>query len=87
MGFWKGDNISLTQGFRSWEDFTPVGKPIFKGNISFFEGAFALAGSNISFEKVEAELGIDGRNIQIDRCFLQSGGNTAVVTGTIYNAL
>ena len=87
MGFWKGDNISLTQGFRSWEDFTPVGKPIFKGNISFFEGAFALAGSNISFEKVEAELGIDGRNIQIDRCFLQSGENTAVVTGTIYNAL
>ena len=87
MGFWKGDNISLTQGFRSWEDFTPVGKPIFKGNISFFEGAFALAGSNISFEKVEAELGIDGRNIQIDRCFLQSGENNAVVTGTIYNAL
>ena len=87
MGFWKGDNISLIQGFRSWEDFTPVGKPIFKGNISFFEGAFALAGSNISFEKVEAELGIDGRNIQIDRCFLQSGENTAVVTGTIYNAL
>lgn len=87
MGFWKGDNISLTQGFRSWEDFTPVGNPIFKGDISFFEGAFALASSNISFEKVEAELGIDGRNIQIDRCFLQSGENTAVVTGTIYNAL
>ena len=87
MGFWKGDNISLTQGFRSWEDFTPVGSPIFKGDISLFEGAFALAGSNISFEKVEAELGIDGRNVQIDRCFLQSGENTAVVTGTIYNAL
>ena len=87
MGFWKGDHISLTQGFRSWEDFTPVGSPIFKGDISLFEGAFALAGSNISFEKVEAELGIDGRNVQIDRCFLQSGENTAVVTGTIYNAL
>lgn len=87
MGFWKGENISLTQGFRSWEDFTPVGNPIFKGDISFFEGAFTLAGSNISFEKVEAELGIDGQNIQIDRCFLQSGENTAVVTGTIYNAL
>ena len=87
MGFWKGDNISLTQGFRSWEDFTPAGSPIFEGDISFFEGAFALAGSNISFEKVEAQLGIDGRNIQIDRCFLQSGENTAVVTGTIYNAL
>ena len=87
MGFWKGDNISLTQDFHSWEDFTPVGSPIFKGDISFFEGAFALAGSNISFEKVEAQLGIDGRNIQIDRCFLQSGENTAVVTGTIYNAL
>ena len=51
MGFWKGDHISLTQGFRSWEDFTPVGSPIFKGDISLFEGAFALAGSNISFEK------------------------------------
>ena len=87
MGFWKGDHISLTQGFRSCEDFTPVGSPIFKGDISLFEGAFALAGSNISFEKVEAELGIDGRNVQIDRCFLQSGENTAVVTGTIYNAL
>ena len=87
MGFWKGDHISLTQGFRSLEDFTPVGSPIFKGDISLFEGAFALAGSNISFEKVEAELGIDGRNVQIDRCFLQSGENTAVVTGTIYNAL
>jgi hypothetical protein len=87
MGFWKGDHISLTQGFRSWEDFTPVGSPIFKGDISLFEGAFALAGSNISFEKVEADLGIDGRNVQIDRCFLQSGENTAVVTGTIYNAL
>ena len=87
MGFWKGDHISLTQGFRSWEDFTPVGSPIFKGDISLFEGAFALAGSNISFEKVEAELGIDGRNVQIDRCFLKSGENTAVVTGTIYNAL
>lgn len=87
MGFWKGDNISLTQGFRSWEDFTPIGSPIFKGDISFFEGAFTLANSNISFEKVEAELGIDGRNIQIDRCFLQSAENTAVVTGTIYNAL
>jgi len=87
MGFWKGENISLTQGFRSWDDLTPVGSPIFKGDISFFEGAFSLAGSNISFEKVEAELGIDGRNIQIDRCFLQSGENTAVVAGTIYNAL
>ena len=87
IGFWKGDHISLTQGFRSWEDFTPVGSPIFKGDIYLFEGAFALAGSNISFEKVEAELGIDGRNVQIDRCFLQSGENTAVVTGTIYNAL
>ena len=87
MGFWKGDHISLTQGFRSWEDFTPIGSPIFKGDISFFEGAFTLANSNISFEKVEAELGIDGRNVQIDRCFLQSGENTAVVTGTIYNAL
>ena len=87
MGFWKGENISLTQRFHSWEDLSPLGNPIFKGDISLFEGSFALAGSNISFEKVEAELSIDGRNVEIDRCLLQSGENTAEVTGTIYNAL
>jgi hypothetical protein len=87
MGFWKGESIVIKQAFASWDDLTPVGFPLFEGKIKLTEGSFGLAQSNIVFDKVEADLSADGRNIAIDRCFIKSESNTAVVQGIIYHAL
>ena len=86
-GFWKGDQLIIKQAFTSWEDLSPYGAPLFEGNIQLLECSFALAQSNIIFDKVEAELSADGRNVTVDRCLLQSGDNTAIVQGTIFHAL
>ena len=86
-GFWKGDHLKIKQAFSSWEDLSPYGAPLFEGNIQLLECSFALAQSNILFDKVEAELSADGRNVTVERCFLQSGENTAIVQGTIFHAL
>lgn len=86
-GRWSGEDLKINQRFASWEDFTPVGNPSFQGVVALRDVAFGLSESNIYFEKVEADLVADGRHVKVDRCFLQSGSNNAVVAGTIYDAL
>ena len=87
IGFWSGTDLELRQQFNNWEDFETVGNTAFKGNISLKECAFGISESNIEFDKVEADLVVDGRNVRIDRSFVKAGSNNAVVTGTIYDAL
>jgi len=87
MGFWKGQDIVIKQAFRSWDDLSPYGNPLFEGKIQLTEGSFGLAESNIVFDKVEADLSADGRHIAVERCFLKSEMNSAVVSGMIYHAL
>ena len=87
MGFWKGQDIVIKQAFRSWDDLSPYGSPLFEGKIQLTEGSFGLAESNIVFDKVEADLSADGRHIAVERCFLKSEMNSAVVSGMIYHAL
>ena len=87
MGFWQGQDLVIKQAFRSWDDLTPHGNPLFEGKIQLTEGSFGLAQSNIVFDKVEAELSADGRHVAVERCFLKSEENTAVVQGMIYHAL
>ena len=87
MGFWQGQDLIIKQAFRSWDDLSPYGNPLFEGKVQLTEGSFGLAQSNIVFDKVEAELIADGRHIAIERCFLKSEVNSAVVSGMIYHAL
>tara|TARA_B110000116_G_C16801097_1_gene570849 strand:- start:5740 stop:8148 length:2409 start_codon:yes stop_codon:yes gene_type:complete len=87
MGFWQGQDLQINQQFKSWSDFTPTGETDFSGSIQLTQVAFGISESTISFEKVEADLRVSGDDILLDRCFLQSGMNTAVVEGQIVNAL
>ena len=87
MGFWQGQDLQIKQQFKSWSQFEPIGETDFSGSIQLTQVAFGISNSNLSFEKVEADLRISGDDILLDRCFIQSGMNTAVVQGTIVNAL
>ena len=87
MGFWHGQDIQIKQQFKSWSQFEPIGETDFSGSIQLTQVAFGISNSTLSFEKVEADLRISGDDILLDRCFLQSGMNTAVVQGKIVNAL
>ena len=87
MGFWQGQDLQIKQQFKSWSQFDPIGETDFSGSIQLTQVAFGISNSTLSFEKVEADLRISGDDILLDRCFLQSGINTAVVQGKIVNAL
>jgi len=87
MGFWQGQDLQIKQQFKSWSQFEPIGETDFSGSIQLTQVAFGISNSTLSFEKVEADLRISGDDILLDRCFLQSGMNTAVVQGKIVNAL
>ena len=87
MGFWQGQDLQIKQQFKSWSQFEPIGETDFSGSIQLTQVAFGISNSTLSFEKVEADLRISGDDILLDRCFLQSGINTAVVQGKIVNAL
>jgi hypothetical protein len=87
MGFWSGNNLSFSQQFDSWENFNPIGKTSFEGNLQLKEVSFGISESNINFEKVEAELTVKENDIRVDRCFVQSGPNNAVASGMVNNAL
>lgn len=88
MGFWKAEGLKINQRFKSWSEFSPLGTTGFEGAFSIINGSFGLSESTIEFEKIEADLLVqpDG-DIRVERCFLQSGVNDAVLTGTIQNAL
>lgn len=88
MGFWKGTGLKISQGFKSWDDFTPQGMTGFEGAFSIANGSFGLSESTIEFEKIEADLVVQPNgDVRVERCFLQSGANNAVLTGTIQSAL
>ncbi|MGA0246557.1 MAG: AsmA-like C-terminal region-containing protein [Schleiferiaceae bacterium] len=87
MGFWNGNNLKIRQRFDSWDDFNPVGQTSFEGNLQLKEVSFGISESTIEFEKVEAELVVEQNDIKVERCFLKSGPNNAVVSGVVQNAL
>ena len=87
MGFWNGNNLKIRQRFDSWDDFNPVGQNSFEGNLQLKEVCFGISESTIEFEKVEAELVVEQNDIKVERCFLKSGPNNAVVSGVVQNAL
>lgn len=87
MGFWSGSNLKLKQGFKSWDDFTPLGTPSFEGNMHLKEVSFGINESNILFEKIEADLDIQENLVRVDRCFIQSGPNNVIATGMVNNVI
>ena len=87
MGFWNGNNLKIRQRFDSWDDFNPIGQTSFEGNLQLKEVSFGISESTIEFEKVEAELVVEQNDIKVERCFLKSGPNNAVVSGVVQNAL
>ncbi|MEY2963850.1 MAG: hypothetical protein RL754_1111 [Bacteroidota bacterium] len=86
-GIWKGTDLNIAQRFNNWDDFETAGSMRFTGNVNFMNCAFGISESNIQFDKVEAALNIDGKNIQLDNAFVQSGDNNAVLSGMIFDAL
>ena len=87
MGFWSGSELTIAQRFNNWDDFEPIGATAFDGKVKLKEVSFGISESNINFENLEAELIVNGNDIRIDRCFMQSGPNNAVATGVVKDAL
>ena len=87
MGFWNGNNLKIRQRFDSWDDLNPIGQTSFEGNLQLKEVSFSMSESTIEFEKVEADLVVEQNDIKVERCFLKSGPNNAVVSGVVQNAL
>ena len=87
MGFWNGNNLKIRQRFDSWDDLNPIGQTSFEGNLQLKEVSFRMSESTIEFEKVEADLVVEQNDIKVERCFLKSGPNNAVVSGVVQNAL
>ena len=87
MGFWNGNNLKIRQRFDSWDDFNPIGQTSFEGNLQLKEVSFKMSESTIEFEKVEADLVVEQNDIKVERCFLKSGPNNAVVSGVVQDAL
>ena len=87
MGFWNGNNLKIRQRFDSWDDLNPIGQTSFEGNLQLKEVSFKMSESTIEFEKVEADLVVEQNDIKVERCFLKSGPNNAVVSGVVQNAL
>ena len=85
MGFWQGEDLTYSQRFKSWSDFSPSSDPDFGGTIHLTKVAFGLAESNIEFEKVEADLVVANGNIRLERCYAQSGMNNVVASGNVLN--
>ncbi len=87
MGFWNGNNLKIRQRFNSWDELNPIGQTSFEGNLQLKEVSFKMSESTIEFEKVEADLVVEQNDIKVERCFLKSGPNNAVVSGVVQNAL
>ena len=87
MGFWNGNNLKIRQRFDSWDDLNPIGQTSLEGNLQLKEVSFKMSESTIEFEKVEADLVVEQNDIKVERCFLKSGPNNAVVSGVVQNAL